>query len=639
MALERSDCELLQLDKATSTVWQYFGFPAKEGKFLEPDKKKRNRVCCKLCSRDFSYVGNTTNMWQHLKEAHPCAYANAKLSGEVTVKSTDSTRGCTSNLTDVSSSGTSKQIQITEAFTRAQPLPHSSQRWKSITNSVCHFVAKGMHPFQTVNEPGFRQLLQSLEPRYEPPDRKSLANNYMRKLYERERGNILDKISCIDDYSFTTDFWTSCQNRSYGTITIHYIGSDYVLCSHLLETKEITQAHTGMNIAEEIRGIMDEWDLSLDQVSAVTTDNASNMVLAMNVLEWTRIPCFSHSLQLAVEDALKLPQVSHALARCRRLVSHFHHSTKSTYLLRQKQVDLHQEQLCLIRDVQTRWNSSYYMAERIILMQQPLSATLYAIRKGDLMPSDREFTILEEYIDTMKPVVEITEAIGGEKWVTISTVRPLLHKLLEDYLKCKHLDSKLKKDMKTAMADNLAGRYVQSALMFLNVSTFLDPRFKLPSFLTEEEKQPLLEFIEAEVIESIDNTLVTVKKETEDTEKEGTAPPRKKLRGERQLLHLIGDVCKPSTTDTDTSQRAKSEMRRYMDEEPCEISPLIWWKENEGRYPALSKMARKYLALPATSTPSERAFSIAGSIVNKKRACLLPENVNMLVFLYENLPK
>ena len=91
-----------------------------------------------------------------------------------------------------------------------------------------------------------------------------------------------------------------------------------------------------MNIAEEIKGIMDEWGLSLDKVSAVTTDNASNTVLAMNVLEWTRIPCFSHSLQLAVENALKLPQVSCALARCRRLVSHFHHSAKSVYLLRQK---------------------------------------------------------------------------------------------------------------------------------------------------------------------------------------------------------------------------------------------------------------------------------------------------------------
>ena len=65
-----------------------------------------------------------------------------------------------------------------------------------------------------------------------------------------------------------------------GTITIHYIDSDYVLCSHLLETKEITQAYTGMNIAEEIRGIINKWGLSLDQVSGVTTDNG--MVLAMN---------------------------------------------------------------------------------------------------------------------------------------------------------------------------------------------------------------------------------------------------------------------------------------------------------------------------------------------------------------------
>ena len=44
------------------------------------------------------------------------------------------------------------------------------------------------------------------------------------------------------------------------------------------------------------------------------------------------------------------------------------------------------------------------------------------------------------------------------------------------------------------------------------------------------------------------------------------------------------------------------------------------------------KTARKYLALPATSAPSEYAFSNAGTVVNKKQACLLPENVSMLVF-------
>ena len=62
------------------------------------------------------------------------------------------------------------------------------------------------------------------------------------------------------------------------------------------------------------------------------------------------------------------------------------------------------------------WNSSYYMADRIILMQQPSSATLYAIRKRYLMPSDSGFIILEKLIiATMEPIVEITEVIGGEK--------------------------------------------------------------------------------------------------------------------------------------------------------------------------------------------------------------------------------
>ena len=54
------------------------------------------------------------------------------------------------------------------------------------------------------------------------------------------------------------------------------------------------------------------------------------------------------------------------------------------------------------------------MADRIILMQWLLSATLYAIRKGDLMSSDSEFVTLEEYIATMKLIVGLTEAIWGE---------------------------------------------------------------------------------------------------------------------------------------------------------------------------------------------------------------------------------
>ena len=67
------------------------------------------------------------------------------------------------------------------------------------------------------------------------------------------------------------------------------------------------------------------------------------------------------------------------------------------------------------------------------------------------------------------------------------------------------------------------------------------------------------------------------------------------------------------------------------------LNPLQWWASSVMRYPRLSQLATKYLAPPATSVPSEQAFSTAGNIVNIKRSCLLPDNVNMLVFLAANL--
>ena len=67
------------------------------------------------------------------------------------------------------------------------------------------------------------------------------------------------------------------------------------------------------------------------------------------------------------------------------------------------------------------------------------------------------------------------------------------------------------------------------------------------------------------------------------------------------------------------------------------LNPLQWWKQNTARYPCISVLARKYLSIPATSVPSERAFSLTGHLVNEKRAALLPGTVNTLAFLAGNL--
>jgi len=47
-------------------------------------------------------------------------------------------------------------------------------------------------------------------------------------------------------------------------------------------------------------------------------------------------------------------------------------------------------------------------------------------------------------------------------------------------------------------------------------------------------------------------------------------------------------------------------------------------------------VVRIYLAIPATSAPSERAFSIAGFIASAKRCSLTPMMVENLHFLHDN---
>ena len=90
--------------------------------------------------------------------------------------------------------------------------------------------------------------------------------------------------------------------------------------------------------------------------------------------------------------------------------------------------------------------------------------------------------------------------------------------------------------------------------------------------------------------------------------------------------------------DSGEGETVRNEVLSYFGENCIsrDTSPLQWWKENTGRFPNLAVLAKSYLSVPATSTPSERLFSDAGNIVTKKRASLTPDHVDMLTFLHSN---
>lgn len=65
-------------------------------------------------------------------------------------------------------------------------------------------------------------------------------------------------------------------------------------------------------------------------------------------------------------------------------------------------------------------------------------------------------------------------------------------------------------------------------------------------------------------------------------------------------------------------------------------NPLEWWSKNESNFPRTGKLAKSYLAIPATSVPSEQSFSKAGYITEKRRSRLSSKHVKEILFLHYN---
>jgi hypothetical protein len=234
----------------------------------------------------------------------------------------------------------SQQPTITKVFEQLTPISKDSSQWQMLTKSVCYCIAKDMLPLSSVNDPGFKHMLKTFEPRYIPPERSALTRHFMLKLYEEEKTTVEKAIAKDMTYfAVTCDGWSSRASHSYTAVTLHYIDSNWQMRDHLLEVA--ASAQTAQNLATGLEDVFSRWKLPISRLGGMTTDNARNTISALDSLEWSHLGCFAHTIQLGVHKAMEVPEVAKALGRARRLVGHFHHSVRSTNILRQKQKDLH----------------------------------------------------------------------------------------------------------------------------------------------------------------------------------------------------------------------------------------------------------------------------------------------------------
>ena len=166
----------------------------------------------------------------------------------------------------------------------------------------------------------------------------------------------------------------------------------------------------------------------------------------------------------------------------------------------------------------------------------------------------------------------------------------------------------------------------------------LDPRFRKLKFLSTEDILKVKLKLQTLALEA---RRVQVREEPDEDDSD--QPDHSRQKPKTVLDMLLGTDDDEELEDEDPGQdgredAVRNELLAYFREKqiPKDKNPLQRWKENETKFPALAVVAKAYLAAPATSTPSERLFSAAGTIVGKNRASLTKEQVDMLTFLHSN---
>jgi len=604
-----------------SDVWDHFR------------KKEKTAVCC-YCQKELAFCGGTTNLRDHLTRIHPLKYT---LEAEK------------------NKAGTSNKI---DTFVRRTVC--SEGHAKKITSLMVEMLVLDLRPAATVEGVGFKRLINYLEPDYKVPSATHMAK-CLTDMYETAKSRLTEVLKDSQHIALSTDIWTSIATQAYITVTAHFISPDWELKTFVLQTMSFPENHTAENIAEKVKGILANFCLDCGGVVAVVHDQGSNMEAFARLMKaefgWESTNCAAHRIQLCVEDGLKIDAIAQLLATCRKLVGHFKHSTVATAALADRQKRMGMPVKRVIQDCSTRWNSSYYLLERLVETRWPISAVLSdekvmkkrSDRKLDL--TNEQWELAKELLEPLHQIETATVYFSEEKQVSISTVLPILLGIT-DNLKVLDKDSCVLKEFKHTVIESIHRRWKFSELSpILILCTVLDARFKHLKFIDANMKTAVVEVLQTNIERLMSDSdkdpdctmaddVVVLSQDTLNQEDsldlEDDIPAPKKVKKAKQsaLDILLG----PEENDNGTPS-IPDEIEMYLQSKspPRSVNIFEWWKVNEPRYPNVARLAKSVLCIPATSTAAERVFSSAGITVSKKRSCLKPENVDKILFLNKNL--
>jgi hypothetical protein len=268
-----------------------------------------------------------------------------------------------------------------------------------------------------------------------------------------------------------------------------------------------------------------------------------------------------------------------------------------------------------------------------------------------------EWNLLKLVRDLLQPFHEAQKALEGEQYITRSWLPYYINdisKHLQEFIDQNEGDLST---AATALLADLTERW-QEWPRATRIAVALDPRTKYMSCFDKDVRDAawcdVVGEMKALYLQQRAKTAAAAQSDSSGDQEQSALLPTAAVAAATAAAHTsrFADVdlsVDPDADDDETfddsitdadmvllSQRIESEKKCFRSKsEPALLSgnPCEWWRDRAVAYPLLSVVARKWLAVPASSAASERMFSSAGLTVNKKRTSLKPELVATLVFL------
>lgn len=622
---------------------------------FEIDSQDRSEFKCTECNF-ISISGHPENLMRHFQRKHPATYEK---------------------LDQKRKSNISKQQNkqnVLDKMIKSKPSKNVSINITSmdIKDACVEMITLNGRPLCLVEDSGFRKIIDPILAALKPPITINVEN-IRREIFKKAK-DLKDAISKELKYRiFSIKMDTATRmDRSILGVNVQYIVGDKIIVK-TLAMKEVKMQHSGSNLAKLINDILNEYNLSLKQVYAITTDNGANMIKAGNLLALQqedlnglnqdnlddenifnqiiveddqslfdfeqnlekdfnsydlsifeflkRIRCAAHTFQLVVNEILKNDLIKSPVDRAREVVKKLRNPIVMTLLEKE---GFNKP----ILDNSTRWNSTYRMCTRLIDLYP--FCIKYSGDFTELWLEEIDWKTIKDLLTILKPINELFMCLQ-QRDLTLSD-------FFCCWIMCKKKILSLKND--SPYSSMFLAALAKHSYKVMNCETmyaclYLDPRYHI--FLDSDQKLtatnhllriyiyykkhfcpnivfPVVNDAPEKILKSSEKVLSELEKYIIEIE-------------ERKQSEVDSSINKTPET-TSSSDRISQEKLKYIRDKlmlfgtnisrmPIDTDILKFWNENPDE--ELSKLAKIVFSVPATQVTVERAFSTLKFILTDKR--------------------